>query len=190
MPPPTPGRTGRPWPPSPAGAKVAYAATDLGVYLSTDGGATWTAATVQPVFSQGAATSSSVLSILVDPGDATVVYAGMNGGGVYVSEDSGARFAAANLHMGSSGAVKVYDLAGQTVGPNFHVFAVTNTGFFRTADKAKEWNPVHDGNAALTTDAERRLVTGRAVAVDPASPAQNRVYLATEGRGVLSLTFQ
>ncbi|MHC4600629.1 MAG: WD40/YVTN/BNR-like repeat-containing protein, partial [Planctomycetota bacterium] len=161
-----------------------YAATDVGIYISTNGGDDWIQATTDPSFSVGASTSSAVLSVLVDPGDNTVVYAGTEGGGIFVSTDSGATFAEKNLHIEGSGNVKVYDLTAQPLTP-FNVFATTNAGLYRTEDMAVEWHPVHD--STITDPRLQRIVVGRSLALNPGN--QNELWVGCAGRGVLTIIF-
>jgi hypothetical protein len=160
-----------------------YAATGTGVYFSTDGGASWTASTTQPSFAVGAASSSSTLSVVVDPVTFTTVYAGTSGGGVFVSSDSAAAFTEANLHIEGSGNVKVYDMIGQT-GTTNYVYGATSVGVYRTADMAASWNPVHD--QAVTDPLRKRIVVGRSLAINPNNASE--LWVGCAGRGVLTVT--
>ncbi|MHC5081970.1 MAG: WD40/YVTN/BNR-like repeat-containing protein, partial [Planctomycetota bacterium] len=169
----------------PVNNQIIYAATDGGVYSTTDGGTNWTAASTLPTFPLGAGTSSSTLCVLVDPQDSTIVYAGTAGGGVFKSTDSGDTFAAANLFIGGSANVHITDLTAQTASP-YYVYAVGNTGVFRTEDMAVEWRPVLDDSTAFTEIPEASILVGQCLALDPTN--ENVLWVGTGGRGVLQIT--
>ena len=77
----------------------------LGVYRSTDGGATWQ-------HSSGIADGLLGFKIVVDPNDPNVVYAA-TGGGLFRSTDAGASFTNVNLPTGAGRAVGHTRLHGQ-----------------------------------------------------------------------------
>jgi|GEM_PF-5817543 len=169
----------------PGSTTVVYAATDSGVYASADGGATWTAATTSPSFTRGTTSYSTTNAVLVDPVDATVVYAGTAGGGVFKSQDAGDTFSAANLHIEGGANVIVYEMVAHG-GATPYVYVATNVGLYRTADQASAWNPVHDDSTAFTTEGERRILVGRALALNPNDTSE--LWVGTEGRGILTVT--
>src|SRR5262249_26399760 len=69
----------------PTDTQKLYAATDAGVYHSTDQGETWHAATTPIDF--GGSSAASVVAL--DPKTPTTLYAGTFGGGMFKSTDSG-----------------------------------------------------------------------------------------------------
>src|SRR5256885_4500564 len=78
-----------------------YAGTYGGVFKSTDGGGSWSAANV-------GLSATSVLALAIDPQASITLYAGTSGGGVFKSSDGGGSWSAAN---GGPNATSVLALA-------------------------------------------------------------------------------
>jgi hypothetical protein len=104
----------------------------LGVFRSTDGGATWTAV------NSGLPTPSPayVFSILSLAISGTNLFAATNGYGVYLSTDDGTSWTSAN--SGLSG----FYVNALAIGPvgSPAVFAGTNEGVFRSTDNGLSWD--------------------------------------------------
>jgi photosystem II stability/assembly factor-like uncharacterized protein len=101
-----------------------------GVFRSTDGGKTWTAASGLPV-------NADVYGVTVLP-DFQTAYAALIGAGIFQSTDDGATWVAANTGLPAQvNAFTVID-ATPTNGPATLV-AGTSQGIFRSTDGAKTW---------------------------------------------------
>lgn len=72
-----------------AGTDTIYAATNNGVFKSTDGAASW--------FPANAGISGHTFSLVVDPGNPEILYAGTLGYGVFRTTDGGATWSPAGL---------------------------------------------------------------------------------------------
>jgi len=102
-------------------------------------------------------------------GNAAVVYAGSQGGGVFKSTDGGQTWAKTGLNTGY-----VWKIA--VGGAGARVYAATDAGLFRTADAGATWTQ-------LTFD------PAKAVAVDPGSPGgSDRILAGVTGQGILRST--
>jgi len=142
-----------------------YAATDGGVYKSTDSGAHW-----DPV--NTGLTNTVVLSLVIDPDNPEILYAGTNGGGVFITTNGGTSWGAANGDpiLGPLTNLIIVSLAINTT--NDIVYAGTaGGGIFRTLDGGGTWsNPL------------QIFAFVYAIAIDPQNP--NIVYAGTYGGGV------
>lgn len=104
-----------------------------GIYLSTTGGASWTAASGQPGNSQFTA-------IAVTPGNSSRLYAATDGGGVYYSGDGGSSWnpcdstSLTNLHVLSL-----------TVNSAGRIHAGTEDGVFSSTDGCSTWSAMNSG---------------------------------------------
>lgn len=103
-----------------------------GIYKSTDSGATWTAATTQPV-------NRRIKAVAIDKNDSTKLYAAAYGGGVFKSTDSGVTWSAcatspANLNLVSL----IINASGK-------LYAGTEAGVFVSADGCGIWTPINGG---------------------------------------------
>jgi photosystem II stability/assembly factor-like uncharacterized protein len=76
---------------SPATPATVYAATDYGLFKSTDGGGSWTAVDTDLI--------SAVVALAIDPANPTTLYAGARGRGVLKSTDAGASWTAMNAGL-------------------------------------------------------------------------------------------
>ncbi len=101
----------------PGSPAVLYAATDGGLYRSGDSGAHWNQVLTGRVF-----------SVMVDPSTSQRVYAGVNEGGVWYSEDGGVSFKALANGMPSNLTVRHV-----VIGPNTsrYIHAGTTDGAWR-----------------------------------------------------------
>lgn len=112
---------------------VLHAGLDgLGVYRSSDGGATWQAAATQPG-------NTGIRGLRVKPGATATVFAATLGGGVWKSGDGGASWAAcagqpANLDLRTL----VIDAAGK-------LYVGSAAGVFASADDCASWTAMNAG---------------------------------------------
>jgi hypothetical protein len=117
----------------PAAPTILYTGLDdAGVYKSTDGGASWIAASTQPA-------NTRVKALVIQPGDGAKLYAATYGGGVYKSTDSGVNWSAcatqpANLNLLSL----TMDAAGK-------LYAGSEAGVFVSNDGCASWAAMNSG---------------------------------------------
>ncbi|HEX8292158.1 MAG TPA: carboxypeptidase regulatory-like domain-containing protein, partial [Pyrinomonadaceae bacterium] len=139
-----------------------YAATNLGVYRSTDGGASWQlGGQVRP-----STAPNSTRTVVVDPSTPSTVYAGTSGSGIYKSTDGGLVFEAK-----SSGLISpiVNSLAVNPAEPST-LYAGTSFGIFKTTNGGENWAEVRGGISGASPNVTK-------VVVDPSHPST--VYAAT-----------
>lgn len=104
-----------------------------GVFLSTNGGGSWTAA------SNGLPASAIVNSLIVT---GTTMFAGLNGGyGVYRSTSDGGSWTAVNNGLPS----QVYPSSFGVSGSNIFMGTIYSGGVYRSTDNGSSWTPVNNG---------------------------------------------
>jgi uncharacterized protein YjdB len=109
------------------------AAATGGVFRSTSSAATWTAADT----GIAAADKDRVASLVIDPTNPLILYAGVRGGGrIYKTTDGGASWAPSAL--GIPGRAQVSVVYVSPVNPA-SVFAATERGLYRSADAGATW---------------------------------------------------
>ncbi len=122
------------------GGSLLFAGTFYnGVFLSTDGGASWTQA-------NNGLTDTSVLSIAVSPdtsGGKTTVFAGTYGSGVFISTDSGASWKDVNNGLTNT-IISVLAASANGAGGT-DLFAGTDAGVFLTTNNGASWSSVNSG---------------------------------------------
>ena len=109
---------------APSTPSTLYAATDQGVFRSTDGAATW----IQKPFNLDVIITN-VSALAVDPGSSTTVYAGADNGLLYKSIDGGDTWTAANSGL-SSTTIKSLVIDPST--PLTIYAGTSNSGVFKT----------------------------------------------------------
>jgi len=116
-----------------AASKLYAAVAGSGVYASADGGATWTAATVQP-------SDTRLTALAIKPDDAATLFAATDGGGVFISRDSGLTWnACADTGLDSLNVLSlIVTGAGQ-------LFAGTGAGVFTSGDDCVSWTAQNTG---------------------------------------------
>ncbi|HEX8190360.1 MAG TPA: FG-GAP-like repeat-containing protein, partial [Pyrinomonadaceae bacterium] len=155
---------------APSNTSVVYAASNLGVYKSTDGGETW-------ALTGTARASTAPLSarqVAVDPTDANVVYAVFNGGGVYKSTDGGLLYELKNTGLSSN---LVNAIAVDPVTPTT-LYAGTSFGIFKSTDGAGTWTRLPD-TPGLNKPSVNRF------AINPSDP---QIVYAGSNLGVIKTT--
>ncbi|HWU88906.1 MAG TPA: Ig-like domain-containing protein, partial [Kofleriaceae bacterium] len=104
-----------------------------GVFRSTNSGVTWVAQdTGIP-----AADKDLVVSVVIDPGNANVLYAGLRGGGrVYKTTDAGATWTPSAAGIPAKARVTQLLISPQSAST---VYAATNLGLYRSTDAGATW---------------------------------------------------
>jgi len=134
-----------------------YAGTEGGIFKSADCG-TWT--TVNGGLTVDAATPP--VTIAIDETTPATLYAGLDGGGVFKSENGGGTWTAAATQPGNA---RIKALAIKA-GDSTKIFAATyGGGVFNSTDSGVTWNPCADqptnlNAVSLTIDATGRLYAG------------------------------
>jgi photosystem II stability/assembly factor-like uncharacterized protein len=146
------------------GGAVVYAATPDGVYASSDGGASWRA-------SNGGIGRVNVTAVVVDPANASLLYAATNGNGVFRSSDAGQTWERASTGLLN---LDVRTLGAATA-PGSLYAGTLGGGVARTSDGGRTW--------AGGTMADVGNNFTLALAIDPTAP--QTLYAATAGQGVL-----
>ncbi len=150
----------------PAAPGTLYAAQDgAGIWKSTNGGSTWTAAATQPA-------NQRVKGLVIKPGDNTKLFAATYGGGVYASVNSGADWTVCTNNGLSGAGLNAVSLA---IDPSGTLYAGTEAGIFTSAD-CGTWSAVNTG---LTVNATTPPVS---IAIDPVTPAT--LYAGLDGAGI------
>jgi photosystem II stability/assembly factor-like uncharacterized protein len=124
--------------PDPGTPSILYAGTNAGVFVTTDAGATWSAA-------NNGLTSSTVSAFAAyqpptppaTPPLPPLIYAGTMGGGVFVTATRAGNWSAASTGMTN---LQVNALAVSASGAA--LYAATNGGVFKSTDGASHWAPV------------------------------------------------
>lgn len=143
--------------------KVRAAVDGSGIHLSSDGGATWTAAATQP-------SDRRLKATVIHPNTPAIMYTATHGSGVFTSINSGATWTAcANTGLN----LNVYTLAIDSSGI---LYAGTKGGVFSSLDCAawSEKNTNLPGNAGAYSHS--------VLAIDPAT-SQN-VYAGIDNSGI------
>jgi photosystem II stability/assembly factor-like uncharacterized protein len=143
----------------PANPATVYAGTGGGVFKSTNGGASWSAA-------NSGLGSTGVAALAIDPSSTTTLYAaGGEQGGVFKSTNGGASWTAINsgLSATSTRALAIDPSTPATL------YVGTELGVFKSINGGESWIPV---NAGLSTFI-------LALVIDPSAPAT--LYAASRG---------
>ena len=151
----------------PSNASVLYAATDGGIFKSTDAGAHWNALTGQPAV--------VATRLAIDPSNPNIIYTAGNGG-VFKSSDGGNSFTAINngINPAFANSVAIDPVTPATV----YAVGVGNS-IFKSTDGGATWSERHVSVVNITVN------TVSALLIDPNTPAT--IYAATN-RGVFKST--
>jgi len=141
-----------------------FCGTNDGVFVSTDGGATW---------KRNLPTAWSVRSITIHPFRRSIIYASTYGSGIYKSYNGGASWNTVNLGLVNT---KVRDVAIHPANPET-LFAATaiGGGIHFSFNGGLSWTQVADTTASIG-GAEQ-------IQFDPLNPS--RIYAAMVDRGVI-----
>ena len=177
----------------PNSSSTVYAAADRIIYKSTDGGAIWGYVGSVP---------STIHSLLIDPEQPSIFYAGTYYQGIFKSVDSGVTWTAANNGLTN---LSTYTLAMDPTNPKV-LYAGVYEGVFKSIDGGEGWifgggltniavyglaidpkepNKVYAGGGYRSTDGGLTWISGNgpdsfvsALAVNPQDPAI--IYAAAE----------
>jgi len=122
-----------------------------GVFKTTDGGATWSAA-------HTGLTSVIIMSLAIDPATPATLYAGTSGSGVFKSTDGGGTWKITNIGLKNS---TVESLAIDRELPTTLYAGTSGGGVFKSIDSGANWN-------AANTGITKAYVS--ALAIDPTRP--------------------
>lgn len=157
----------------PTDPQVIYAGGIGGVFRSTDGGASWSAAnqglSLRPLLS----TVVEVTSLAIDRAHPATLYAGLNADGVAKSTDGGANW----THV--EGGLRNFAISALALDPTngSRLFAATFDGLYRTGDGGANWRRLTRG---LPGDFPAVVQT---VTLDPTAPqTAYAVFGDTEGK--------
>jgi uncharacterized repeat protein (TIGR01451 family) len=159
----------------PTDPNVIYAATDIGLFKSTNGGTSWQATGIP----SGWIRPGVAISVAVDPSDPNTVYAGM-GGSFYKSTDGGNSFTQKN--SGMSGMPNTLLVAPTTPST---LYAGLGNGVYKSTDGGESWTKMSSGITGSVL-----LITK--LTFDPSNPstvyagAGNGVFKTTNGGGLWS----
>ncbi len=151
----------------PQESETAWASTmGGGVYVTTDGGATWQAAS-------NGLSDRMVLGLTLDPNNPQVLFAGSAYRGIYKSEDGGKTWKSSGAGMDPN--EQISSIAFDPVRSNIVYAGSWKSGVFISEDVGKTWRLIKEG---LRTRSVRAL----AISADG-----NHLYAATRGEGVFRL---
>jgi photosystem II stability/assembly factor-like uncharacterized protein len=151
----------------PSNPDLVYVGTlDNGVFVTTDGGATWSksGSGMPPV---------DVRSLAIDSSHPDIVYAGTDGMALFKSVDGGKTWQRSSVGLNPEALVR--SIVVDPVRPEYVYAADRRSGVYRSTDGGRSWVQIKEG---LTTRAVNRLAI---------SPDGKTLYAATEGGGVFRL---
>ncbi|HVQ39513.1 MAG TPA: SBBP repeat-containing protein, partial [Pyrinomonadaceae bacterium] len=164
----------------PSNPAIVYAATSLGFYKTTDGGASWTR------FGTGAIglTSTNVQTVVIDPITPSTIYAGFNSTGVFMSTNSGANWTAMNTGLATSSSRNIRSMAILPNAPGT-LYVGTLAGIFKTTNGGANWTAVNNGLLVPYSDASSLIPEStNAIVIDPLNP--NNVYAGATNSALAS----
>ena len=156
----------------PSNSSRMFAATDVGLFVTTNGGASW----AKPAGASYTAVDGVITSVVIDPATPTTIYIGGGAATVAASTDGGVTWAAANtgITAPSSGPLVALGLAASSPST---LYASIGTGtdpaaLYKTTDGAGSWSaltvPDYTGNAyAYGSGSGEQGWYDNVVAVDP-----------------------
>ena len=150
----------------PREANVVYAGTEIGLLKSIDGGQTWTPVNDLPG-------TTRVRAIAVSPSTSPRVLAGVDGLGVYVSEDGGQTWQAGIAGLEPNGSL--HDIVVDPTSPQTIYASDHLSGAYRSTDGGLTWERINNGLL-------NRAGMGLAISADG-----QHLYMATDGGGVFRL---
>lgn len=103
-----------------------------GIYKSTNGGTSWTAATTQPA-------NTRIKAVVINKSDTAILYAATYGGGVFKSVNSGVDWAACGAQPAN------VNLKSLVMDGNGKLYAGTEAGVFVSSDGCSSWAAINTG---------------------------------------------
>ena len=155
---------------APNAPNTIYAATDNGVYRSTNGGTNWSKRS-----GTGLAAIHATNRMAVDPSNSSVVYVG-HFFGLFKSTDGGDNWSTVTITPQSS--ISVFSIVFDPSTPST-MYVGASTGVFKSTDSASTWSPQNNFGVQATPDV-------RALAIDPTAPST--IYAGTFGLGFFKST--
>src|SRR5262245_23756547 len=147
----------------PTSPATMYAGTKYnGVFKTTNGGATWTAANI-------GMPNTLVVNIVIDPVTTTNVYASTDGQGVFRSTDGGATWTAINNGLSGALPLLIYGLAIDPV-TRTTLYAGTAGGVYKTTNSGASWSLASTGLSTTWVNS---------VTINPTAPGT--LYAGTSG---------
>ena len=113
-------------------ANIYAGVSGTGIYRSTDGGATWSAASTQPA-------GTEVRALAIKPGTSTTLFAASYGAGAFKSTDGGATWATC---AGQPANLDLRSLATDATGK---LYAGSEAGVFASSDDCASWSALNNG---------------------------------------------
>jgi photosystem II stability/assembly factor-like uncharacterized protein len=150
----------------PLDANVVYAGTEIGLLKSVDAGQTWTAV-------DGLPGQTRVRAVAISPSSPPRILAGVDGHGVYTSDDGGQTWQAGIAGLEPNGSL--HDLVVDPTNPQIVYASDHSSGVYRSTDGGFTWVRINDGLL-------NRAGMGLAISADG-----QHLYLATDGGGVFRL---
>jgi photosystem II stability/assembly factor-like uncharacterized protein len=150
----------------PLDANVVYAGTEIGLLKSLDGGQTWAAVTGLPG-------ETRVRAVVVSLSTPPRILAGVDGHGVYVSDDSGQTWQDGLAGLEPNGSL--HDVVVDPTNPQIVYASDHSSGVYQSSDGGFTWVRINDGLL-------NRAGMGLAISADG-----QHLYLATDGGGVFRL---
>ncbi len=151
----------------PKNTNVIYAATNDGVYKSSDGGAIWTQLNLATFF------SLRVSSIAVDPVNTSTIYAGANTF-IYKSVDSGQTWQSKTINTPTGSVIDIFSIAIDPVTPAT-IYLGTFRGVFKSTDGGDTWTAANTGLSLFPGSSNIPRVNR--LVMDPTNP--QTLYAAT-----------
>jgi photosystem II stability/assembly factor-like uncharacterized protein len=150
----------------PTDAQTLYAAATTGTFKTTDGGASWAPLTE---LSEG----MLVRTVAVSPEDPQYLLVGVEGIGVFVSDDGGRTWREGVAGLQPNGSL--HDIVFDPTNPQVIYASDYRSGVYRSADGGLTWAQLNDG---LRT----RSVLGLSISADG-----KHLYVASNGEGIFRL---
>lgn len=118
----------------PRSESVVYAATEVGILKTTDGGAIWSSA--------NAGIGGNTRALLIDPSSPDTIFAGTESAGVLKSTDAGAHWIQKNSGLTM---INVWAIAMHPQNPSVLFAGTWGAGLFRSTDGGESWSPSNEG---------------------------------------------
>lgn len=158
---------------SPNDAELVFAATEKGLFKTTDGGTTWSAVSIT-----GVTAGARVRAVAVSPKDPKRILAGVDGsnqsvpvtGGTYLSKDGGSTWETAYSGLASGGSI--HHIVFDPTDANNVFLSDVKSGVYRSTDGGKTWQLFNTG--LLTREVQPLVITADG----------KHLYAGTNGSGV------
>jgi len=131
---------------APGNPQLLFRAVSTGIFRSTDAGANW---------NQVSAQLTSVKTIVVDPRNDAIVYAGTNASGVYKSTDGGSTWTAMNRCTPGCAPSTMNGIWVKSIvvdpGNSNIVYLGATEGLYKSTDGGANWTQANNGPIGVTT---------------------------------------